>query len=114
MGKIKEDLLNLLATRRGHFLLEPGHHGDLWLDLELVCQRPRLLRPMVAELASRMRQFDVEVICGPLVEGAFVGLMAASDLDVAFVYSERYSLPSKDDLFTFGYRIPQGPPKRCS
>lgn len=31
----------------GHFLLESGHHGDLWLDLELLCLRPRQIEPSV-------------------------------------------------------------------
>jgi len=29
-----ENVLELLSARRGHFLLESGHHGDLWFDLE--------------------------------------------------------------------------------
>jgi hypothetical protein len=30
---MSEDVLDLLPRRRGHFLLESGHHGELWLDL---------------------------------------------------------------------------------
>jgi hypothetical protein len=28
-------LLDALPARRGHFALESGHHGELWLELEL-------------------------------------------------------------------------------
>ena len=42
---MRDDVLSLLAARKGHFLLESGHHGDLWLDLELLCLRPRLVQP---------------------------------------------------------------------
>ncbi len=103
---MQEDVLNLLAARKGHFLLESGHHGDLWLDLELLCQRPQLLKPLVAELVKRLSRFDVDAVCGPLVEGAFVGLMVASELEINFSYSEQFVRPPKEELFPIGYRIP--------
>lgn len=103
---MQDDVLNLLAARNGHFLLESGHHGNLWLDLEMLCLRPRLLKPLVSDLANRMSKHKVEVVCGPLVEGAFVGLMIASELDVDFAYSERFSRQTEDGLFPAGYRIP--------
>jgi hypothetical protein len=40
------DIRRLLAMRKVHFPLESGHHGDLWLDLELPCLRPKLVRPV--------------------------------------------------------------------
>jgi orotate phosphoribosyltransferase len=96
----------LLAARKGHFLLESGHHGDLWLDLELLCLRPRVVQPACAELAGRLSQLGVEAVCGPLVEGAFVGLLVASELDVEFTYSERFAPPRTDGLFPAGYGVP--------
>jgi orotate phosphoribosyltransferase len=103
---VLEDILNLLATRRGHFLFESGHHGDLWLGLELLCLRPRLVQPLAVELAKRLSRLGIEVVCGPLVEGAFVGLMVASELDVTFSYSERFARRTQEGLFPAGYRIP--------
>lgn len=103
---MQEDVLSLLAARKGHFLFESGHHGDLWLDLELLFLRPQAVRPVAAELANRLRRFDIEIVCGPLVEGAFVGLLVASELGVDFTYTERFSRPGQDGLFPMGYRIP--------
>jgi len=103
---VQDDVLSLLAARRGHFLLESGHHGDLWLDLELLCLRPRLVQPFARELATRMSKLEVDAVCGPLVEGAFVGLMVAAELNVDFAYSERFFQPPEDALFPVGYRIP--------
>ena len=102
----QQDILNLMPARRGHFLLESGHHGSLWLELEKLCLDPRRVQPLAAELAKRLSKRTVEVVCGPLVEGAFVGLMVASELNVAFAYSERFAQPTKDGLFPAGYRIP--------
>jgi hypothetical protein len=70
-------LLELFAGRRGHFVLESGHHGELWLDLELLFVDPERVRPFAAALARALARYDVEAVCGPLVEGAFVALRVA-------------------------------------
>src|SRR5277367_6306521 len=98
--------MDLISPRRGHFLLESGHHGDLWLDLESLCLRPKIVEELATELAQRLSSLRVEAVCGPLVEGAFVGLLVAIELDVQFTYSERFVRPSaEDELFPAGYRI---------
>ena len=33
LGIKMEQVMELLSGRKGHFLLESGHHGNLWLDL---------------------------------------------------------------------------------
>lgn len=103
---LRTAVLELFSTRSGHFLLESGHHGELWLDLELLCNRPRAVEPLAAAIAERISELGVEIVCGPLIEGAFVGLMVAAQLGCAFAYSERLAQPSADGLFPAGYRIP--------
>ena len=103
---MRDEILSLLAARRGHFLLESGHHGDLWLDLELLCLRPGRLQTFAVELAARLSGLGADAVCGPLVEGAFVGLMVAAELGVDFTYSERFAQTTGDGLFPAGYRIP--------
>lgn len=61
---------------------------------------------MCVELAERLSQFEVDVVCAPLIEGAFVGLFVASELRSSFVYSERFARSSKDVLFPATYRLP--------
>ena len=104
---MRSDLAALLRQRRGHFELESGHHGSLWLDLESLCSRPAAVRPLAVELAERLRPYDVEIVCGPLVEGAFVGLLVAEELDAEFVYAEREPGRGATTLFPVSYRIPQ-------
>ncbi len=103
---MQEKVLELLSPRRGHFLLESGHHGDLWLDLESLCFLPRRAQAIAAQLAQPLSKMEVDVVCGPLVEGAFVGLMVALQLNVQFLYSERFARPAEGGLFPAGYRIP--------
>ena len=95
---MQEDLMNFVHARRGHFRLESGHHGDLWLDLELLCLHPKRIQPFVAELARRLGTYRIDAVCGPLVEGAFVGLMVANELDVEFFYAEQFSKPKGSEL----------------
>jgi orotate phosphoribosyltransferase len=85
--------------------LESGHHGDLWLDLEALFLRPRRLQPLIDEVANRLAALEIEAVCGPLVEGAFAGLMVAGRLGVDFTYSERF-IRSAQGLFPASYRVP--------
>jgi orotate phosphoribosyltransferase len=103
---VQERVLELLSARGGHFLLESGHHGDLWLDLEALCLHPRRVQSVVAKLAEPLSQWKVDAVCGPLVEGAFVGLMTALLPNVQFTYSERFTHSAEGGLFPAGYRIP--------
>src|ERR1700733_850724 len=103
---MEERVLELLSARKGHFLLESGHHGDLWLDLENLCLMPPLVKSLAAQLARSIANLSVDAVCGPLVEGAFVGILVALELNVEFTYSERFARPSESGLFRAGYRIP--------
>jgi orotate phosphoribosyltransferase len=100
------DILNLVRARRGHFALESGHHADLWLDLESLCLRPATIRPLAAQIAARLGSSRVDMVCGPLVEGAYVALMVAEALEVEFVYAERIVHPERSTLFPVEYRLP--------
>jgi orotate phosphoribosyltransferase len=105
---LRSEVVRLLPFRKGHFVLESGHHGDSWLDLELLCLLPAPVRRLAAELASRLEKHRVEVVCGPLIEGAFVALMVAELLKVPFTYAERRPRDVDVDLFPFTYRLPSG------
>lgn len=92
-----------LQARRGHFRLESGHHTDIWLELELLYVEPERVRPLAVELAGRLPSADV--VCGPLVEGAFVALTVAAELGLEFAYAERIA-SGRGGLFPIEYRLP--------
>ena len=100
-------LLSLVSGRQGHFKLESGHHGDLWLPLEALCLRPREIQPFVVRLAAALRRYRVEVVCGPLVEGAYVALLVSLELGCDFVYAERFANTSREGLFPVEYHLPR-------
>jgi orotate phosphoribosyltransferase len=86
--------------------MESGHHADVWLELETLCVRPATIQPFAADLATRIRPYDVDVVCGPLNEGAFIALMVAFELDCEFAYAERVVNPTSEALFPVDYPIP--------
>jgi orotate phosphoribosyltransferase len=57
-------------------------------------------------LAARLRAFQPDVLCGPLVEGAFVALLVAQELGCTFTYANRLAADASDRLFTVEYRLP--------
>jgi orotate phosphoribosyltransferase len=103
---MSNELFSLIAARNGHFRLESGHHGSLWLDLELLMLRPGKIRPFARELAHRLATIPVAAVCGPLVEGAFVAQMVAEELDVPFSYTGPRACSERSDLYPLDYRVP--------
>jgi orotate phosphoribosyltransferase len=101
------DVLSLVRGRQGHFLLESGHHGDLWFQLETLCLHSREIRSFAAQLAARLAQYNVEVVCGPLVEGAFVALLVSLELGCDFTYAERFADATREGLFPVEYHLPR-------
>src|SRR5215211_4576182 len=81
--------LELVAGRQGHFRLESGHHGGLWLDLDSLFCDPRRIAPFVAALAAAIRPYEVEAVCGPLLGGAFLAQLVAQALGAEFSFTER-------------------------
>jgi orotate phosphoribosyltransferase len=103
---MQQELLSSLAARQGHFRLESGHHGDLWLDLDALFLQPRPVRRFAVGLARRLAGHNPAVVCGPLVGGALLAQTIAAELDVEFCYAERFVLPQHDALYPVEYRLP--------
>lgn len=97
---------NLVDSRRGHFRLESGHHGERWLDLDSLFADPRRVQPFVDALASRIRPYHVSVVCGPLVGGAFLAQRIARALDVQFSFTQRVMSDDTKDLYAARYILP--------
>lgn len=103
---MRDEVLALVSAEHGHFLLGSGYHATMWLDLETLFADPACIDPLAEELADRIALHEPEVICGPLVEGAFLGLAVARRLNLPFTYSER-GAASADSLYPYGYALPR-------
>jgi orotate phosphoribosyltransferase len=91
------------VARRGHFRYESGHHGDLWLDLDALLVDARAVQGWAAALAQQVAAWRPEVVCGPLVGGAFVAQALAAATGADFAFAERRLIEGNA-----GYRIPDG------
>jgi orotate phosphoribosyltransferase len=109
---MQSELLALLAAQTGHYRYESGHHGNLWLDLDLLFQRPKQLQRFMVELAARLQKYQARAVCGPLVGGALTAQAIAIELDIEFYYTER-SIPSDHaTLYPITYSLPGSIGKR--
>jgi orotate phosphoribosyltransferase len=97
--------LRLAQGRRGHFRLESGHHSALWLDLDALFTDPQAIAPFVEALIAQLRDQSVEVVCGPLLGGAFLAQLVAQSLAADFCFTER-SAAVADGLFGARYELP--------
>jgi orotate phosphoribosyltransferase len=100
-----EAVLSLMSARTGHFPLESGHHGELWLELDALFWEPTALEPPARRLAELIRPHAPDVVCGPLVGGAFLAQLVAMRLGVRFCHTERVSA-GDGGLYAATYRLP--------
>jgi orotate phosphoribosyltransferase len=105
-GVDAERFVALVSGRRGHFRLESGHHSRLWLDLDALFVDAAAVVPFVAALAESLRKHDVDVVCGPLLGGAFLAQLVAQALRAEFAYTERMEPERDRGLFEVRYRLP--------
>ena len=109
-----DDILARLPARDGHFRLESGHHGERWLDLEALCLDAVAIRGLARQMGSRLSAYEIDAVCGPLVEGAFVAMMVAEQLALPFTYAvPQPAVPEREVpemghpiLFPVAYRVP--------
>lgn len=99
--------LELVSGRRGHFRLESGHHGGLWLDLDPLFADTRRIAPFVAALADSLWRYEVDAVCGPLLGGAFLAQLVAHRLGTEFFFTERVAPPDGDGLYQVRYILPR-------
>ena len=104
--RVADDILSALPARSGHFLLESGHHTDLWLTLDALFVEPAAVAPLVAALADKLRPHMVTAICGPLLGGAFLAQALAEAMGARFYYTEPAPGSAASGLFAAAYRLP--------
>ena len=100
------NVLDLMKVRRGHFRYESGYHGEVWLDLDRLFLDPRRIAPLAQDLATRLARRDVEAVVGPLVGGALVAQMIATEIEALFAYTSPQRPSSGDALYSVAYRLP--------
>ncbi|MEO7598879.1 MAG: phosphoribosyltransferase family protein [Opitutus sp.] len=106
MISTNSELIRLLAGRRGHFAMESGYHSEWWFELGRLFDEPKSLKPYVSQLAQRIAQARVEVICGPQVGGAKLARLIAEELRMPYFFTERFESPAATGFFPVKYLVP--------
>jgi orotate phosphoribosyltransferase len=104
------DPLELIDARQGHFQLESGHHGELWLDLDTLFLRPARLLPFVGELVRLLEEtLRPDAVCGPLLGGALIANAVATLLEVELYIAEpcEQADGGGGELFRARYAVPR-------
>jgi len=99
--------LDLLAVNHGHFKLESGMHGDVWFDLEKAYAKPKVLESFVARLGHLLAPYEADAICGALAGGALIGYSIAHELEIDFMYTERFERSLSDNEREVEYWLPK-------
>ena len=100
------DFLALVHGRPGHFLLESGYHGGLWLDLDGLFGRPQKVAPFVARLSDQLGRHAVDLVCGPLLGGALLAQSVATALGTEFCFTQPGPPADGVGLYQARYRLP--------
>lgn len=103
---LMNELIQLLAGRRGHFRLESGYHSEQWFELDRVLDQRERLRPFVNELARRLAIHRIDAVCGPVTGGAKLAEWIAAELGVAYLFAERFAPAEAKGLFPVHYALP--------
>lgn len=98
-----EAFLKLVSGTRGHFLLESGLHGGLWLDLDPLFDNRTAVAPFIHSLAEKIRPYDPEIVCGPQLGGGVLAERVAEILGSDFCVTERVNPNQSAGLFTAQY-----------
>jgi orotate phosphoribosyltransferase len=102
---VREVVEELVGARSGHFRLESGHHGELWLDLDALFFSAAALDPVVGELVRRLAPHAPDAVCGPLSGGAFLAQLVAARAGLGFAHTER-TTTGDGGLYTARYALP--------
>jgi orotate phosphoribosyltransferase len=98
--------LKLVRGRRGHFRLESGHHGTLWLELDALFAATEQVKPFVETLVELIRPYRVAAVCGPMLGGAFLAQLVAHALGVEFWFTVRVAPATHEGMYQIIYRLP--------
>ena len=102
-----EDLQDLGAYLRGHFLLTTKRHSDTFFILARLTEHPQRLKPWVAILQDKMKDIDAHTIVGPAMGGIIPAYALASMRDDArVIFAEKSETGFM--VFRRGFRLEAG------
>lgn len=87
--RILEILKEADAFLEGHFLLSSGRHSDKYMQMARLLRYPWLADEVMAVLADKMREIDIDVLVGPAVGGIIAAYELGRQLRKEAIFTER-------------------------
>lgn len=106
-GAVADTIAGLLVRRRGHFRMESGYHSAAWFELGSLFDDPDEIDPFVTDLARRLSSHGVDSVCGPMIGGAKLARLIATELRIECFEAERLETPGSTGLFPVRYVLPE-------
>lgn len=109
MGVTLNDLEEIGAYLRGHFLLTTGRHSDQFFLLARLTEQPHRLEEWAGQLAQKLASYRTETVVGPAMGGILPGYaMARQWPGSRFIFAEKASDGTME--FRRGFRLEHGEP----
>lgn len=87
--RILEILKEAGAFLEGHFLLSSGRHSDKYMQMAKLLRYPWLAEEVMAVLADKMRELDIDVLVGPAMGGIVPCYELGRQLRKEAIFTER-------------------------
>jgi orotate phosphoribosyltransferase len=90
-----EDVLELLRQRgallEGHFKLASGLHSNRYVEKFRLLEDPVTTEQVIIEMAEKVRQYEPEVVVGPVTGGVILAYEMARQLGTLAYFTEKTS-----------------------
>ena len=77
------------AVLEGHFLLSSGRHSDRYAQNAKLLQYPDKAAEVLAVVAEKVKDLDIDVVCGPAMGGIIVAYELGRQLGKRAIFTER-------------------------
>lgn len=109
MGVTINDLAEVGAYLRGHFLLTTGRHSDQFFLLARLTEQPNRLEEWAGQLAQQLEAYRTLTVVGPAMGGILPGFAVARQWPGSrFIFAEKTSDGTME--FRRGFRLEHGEP----
>ena len=77
------------ALLEGHFLLSSGRHSDRYAQNAKLLQYPDKAAEVLSVVAEKVKDLDIDVVCGPAMGGIIVAYELGRQLGKRAIFTER-------------------------
>jgi len=97
-GPHAEETLRILSQTHAviendHCVYISGDHGSGWIDKDAIFPHTEHLAALCRDLADEVKEWGIEVVCGPATGGLIVAEWTAHGLGMLFLFTEHDPAP---------------------